>query len=166
VGVGTTFTVDLPVSDEGLTIGTPVESIESRLPDCSHLRVLIVEDEPGIREVLRLELDAAKVRVIEEAEDGRIGLATALAMKPDIIFTDLKMPQMDGVELVQALRAPDSGMHPMIFVVTGGVATAYDKVTRDSLSRLVDGYVLKPFSSAQIRACLSLAVAKLAKKSN
>ena len=71
------------------------------------LKVLIVEDEEMIRKGIVLTVDWAALDcvVVGEAANGLEGLEAARRLEPTLIITDLKMPQMDGIEMLRALRA-------------------------------------------------------------
>lgn len=77
-------------------------------------RVLVVDDDPDIRLLLRLEL-AAEGHEIVEAGDGRAALAELAAQAPDVVLLDMMMPVLDGWEV---LRAVDPDTAPPIVVVT------------------------------------------------
>jgi DNA-binding response OmpR family regulator len=103
-------------------------------------RILVVDDDPDIRLLLRLEL-AAEGHEILEAGDGEAALAAVLNQGPDVVLLDMMMPVLDGWEV---LRAVDPATAPPIIVVTA-------LTTRDS-EHLVDllelgafDVVTKPF---------------------
>lgn len=85
-------------------------------------KILIVDDDPQIRLVLGDRLKANGFQVIQ-AEDGIRGLEQAEKEKPDLIFLDLQMPKMDGMETLKHL----SGKHPEIIVI---ILTAYGSIER------------------------------------
>lgn len=87
--------------------------------------VLIVEDSQLLRDVLRDALVAGGF-VTMEAENGKIGLEVALEKHPDLIFLDLMMPVMDGMELYQKLRTDDWGASVPVIMLT---ATKTEKIT-------------------------------------
>ena len=70
-------------------------------------RVLVVEDDEGIREMLKYNLSSAGFSV-QEASDGAAGLRTARTARPDLILLDLIMPGLTGFDVVEALRAEES----------------------------------------------------------
>jgi CheY-like chemotaxis protein len=79
-------------------------------------KILLVEDEVDIAEVLR---DVLELRgfVVVLAFDGREGLAAARAHRPDLVITDLMMPAMDGIELIESIRQlPDLARMPIIAI--------------------------------------------------
>ena len=113
--------------------------------------ILIIDDDPQIRDVLRIALKQAGYAVAE-AGDGAEGLAKARNGRADLIVLDIGMPEMDGLELCRRLRADQDT--PVLFL------TARD----DEIDRVLgfelggDDYVTKPFSPreliARIRAIL------------
>lgn len=109
--------------------------------------VLVVDDEPQIRRLLRITLDAAGYAV-SEAETGRRGLAQIATQPPDAILLDLGLPDMSGVEVVRQVR--EWSQVPVI-VVTVQAAEA-DKVA--ALDAGADDYLTKPFSAAELTARL------------
>jgi two-component system KDP operon response regulator KdpE len=115
------------------------------------LRVLVVDDEPPIRKLLRMGLGTQGYRVIE-APDGRTALELARE-KPDLIILDLGLPDMQGLELLRTLRARDEGVP---IVVLSSRADEVAKV--QALDLGADDYVTKPFGMdellARIRAAL------------
>lgn len=68
------------------------------------LRVLLVEDEPGLQEVFTLILELEGAEVLR-ASDGREGLAYLPDWRPDLIVTDYMMPRMNGLQLIEQIRA-------------------------------------------------------------
>jgi two-component system KDP operon response regulator KdpE len=107
--------------------------------------ILVVDDDPGIRESLSKELRAAGYTTAV-ASDGREGLDRARSRDPDLILTDPAMPVSDGFELISAVRA--SSRTPIIVLsVRGGDP---DKVRALDLG--ADDYVTKPFSVAELLA--------------
>lgn len=118
----------------------------------SEARLLVVEDEPNIRELLATSLRFAGFEVLTAA-DGATALDLARREEPDLVVLDVMLPDLDGFEVTQKLR--DHGRHmPIVFV------TARDSVD-DKVKGLTvggDDYVTKPFSLeeviARIRAVL------------
>jgi signal transduction histidine kinase/DNA-binding response OmpR family regulator len=88
--------------------------------------VLVVEDDPATREVVRraLEQDGWLVR---EAPNGRAALEAVKSDVPDLVVLDLMMPEMDGFEFVSELRRLDAGHHLPVVVVTAKEVTAEDR---------------------------------------
>ena len=91
-------------------------------------RVLIVDDDPIVRQVVRDILEIAEYEV-SEAVDGPDGLVKAEALRPDVILLDLMMPCMDGYEVCRALKLkPETRRIPVI------IATASADVKLNSLA--------------------------------
>ncbi len=67
--------------------------------------ILVIDDEEMVRETFVLALSAVGYAV-EAAADGEEGLARAQAQRPDLVFLDLRMPGMDGVEVLRRLKSP------------------------------------------------------------
>jgi two-component system KDP operon response regulator KdpE len=107
--------------------------------------VLIVDDDPAIRQALSAELHAAGYPTLA-ASDGSEGLATFHASAPDVILTDLAMPRSDGFELISAIRG--SSRVPIIVLSVRGADA--DKVRALDLG--ADDFVTKPFSMNELLA--------------
>jgi two-component system OmpR family response regulator len=115
-------------------------------------RLLVVDDEPNIRELLSASLRYAGFEV-ETASDGQQALAMAETFRPDLLLLDVMMPGLDGFGVVRRMR--QSGRHTPVLFLTARDAAA-DKVSGLTLGG--DDYVTKPFSLdevlARIRAVL------------
>jgi two-component system KDP operon response regulator KdpE len=107
--------------------------------------ILLVDDDPAIRDSLSKELRAAGYTTVA-ATNGAEGVAAVQANAPDVILTDLAMPRSDGFELISALRA-SSAVPIIVLSVRGGDA---DKVRALDLG--ADDFVTKPFSVAELLA--------------
>ncbi|MBI5268224.1 MAG: response regulator [Burkholderiales bacterium] len=105
-------------------------------------KVLIIDDHPDIRRLVRLTLEFEQHQIME-AVDGRIGLEAARQWKPDIVLLDVMMPGMDGLETCRQLRADPSlaGTRVVLLTARGGSA---DRSA--GLAAGADEYVVKPFS--------------------
>jgi len=108
-------------------------------------QILVIEDEPGIRAVLRVLLEAERLRVIEAgtAERGEIEARTH---KPDLLLVDLGLPDDDGLELIRRVRK--WSLVPI--VVLSARTTESQKVA--ALDAGADDYVTKPFSAPELLA--------------
>lgn len=148
---GTTFVIELPLS---LKSQDQIDVNEARSSSGQlGFKVLVVDDEEGIREILRDLLEDAGCEVIE-AQDGRVALKKIDQHQPEIIFTDLKMPEMDGVEMIGELRARENFRLPKIVVITGAVRQVNAKQDEAELLAHVDAVVLKPFDEGEILSIL------------
>ena len=109
-------------------------------------RVLIVEDEKNIVDIIRFNLDREGYEVLE-AYDGEAGLALARAEKPDLILLDVMMPKMMGFDVCRALRA--EGDNVPVIILTAREEEE-DKVL--GLEIGADDYITKPFSMRELIA--------------
>ena len=108
-------------------------------------QILVIEDEPGIRAVLRLLLEAEHYRVIE-AGDGERGEIEARTHKPDLLLIDLGLPDEDGVAVIRRVRK----WSPVPIVVLSARTLESEKVA--ALDAGADDYVTKPFSAPELLA--------------
>ena len=108
--------------------------------------VLVVEDDPSITLGLRINLEAEGYRVLT-AGDGATGLETARREEPDLILLDLMLPEMNGFEVLQAIRGEGRTMPIIVLSARTG---EIDKVTGLELG--AEDYVAKPFSLAELLA--------------
>ena len=114
-------------------------------------RVLIIEDDPNVSEVVTRYLEREGYRV-ESAADGSAGLEMALAAPPDLVVLDLMLPSMGGLDVCRRLR--EAAPVPVIMLTARGEEA--DRITGLELG--ADDYVAKPFSprelTARVRAVL------------
>jgi two-component system KDP operon response regulator KdpE len=108
-------------------------------------KILIVDDEPQITRVLRTALSTQGYS-LRVAANGVQGLEAAHEWKPDLVITDLAMPEMDGVELCRELRAVSQV--PIIVLSV----RSQDRMKIEALDAGADDYVTKPFSIQELQA--------------
>jgi DNA-binding response OmpR family regulator len=108
-------------------------------------RVLVVDDEPMVRDVLARYLSQDGFEVIEAA-DGRAALERAAERPPDLVVLDLMLPEIDGYEVLRHLRA--SAPTPVIMLTARGEET--DRIVGLELG--ADDYITKPFSPREVVA--------------
>ncbi|HXD31974.1 MAG TPA: response regulator transcription factor [Pyrinomonadaceae bacterium] len=120
-------------------------------------RILVVDDEPQLRRVLRTGLKSRGYDV-RAAADGTSGFETFNDWQPDLVITDLAMPNMDGLELCRQLRAVSQV--PIIILSAKGE----EKVKVEALDIGADDFVTKPFGIdellARVRAALRRATSQ------
>jgi two-component system OmpR family response regulator len=108
-------------------------------------RILIVDDDPHIRQVLAFALGKAGMRTFE-AGDGESALAAVAAQRPDLVVLDINMPRMNGLDVCRKLRAGDDV--PILFL-----SSRDDEIDRVlGLELGGDDYVVKPFSPREVVA--------------
>lgn len=110
-------------------------------------RVVCVEDEPEMIDLIRLILSRKGFEVIG-ADGGKEGLETIRENKPDLILLDLMMPDMDGWEVYQQIKADKATSEIPVIVVTAK-AQSIDKVLGLHIAK-VDDYISKPFSPQEL----------------
>lgn len=119
--------------------------------------ILIVDDEAQIRKMLSIYLDASDFKV-EESENGKQAVRMSASVKPDLILLDLGLPDMDGKEVIAAIR---NWSQVPIVVLT---VRADDEEVVAALAQGADDYVVKPFNVdvllARIHANLRKAAVK------
>ncbi|MFP7296833.1 response regulator [Neobacillus niacini] len=125
-------------------------------------KLLIAEDETTIRKGLRYAADWEdySVTIVGEAEDGEIALEMAMERQPDILFVDINMPFLNGLELMRALR---EHLPEAIFIVISG----YDEFSYAQQALKMDAfdYLLKPVNKEDLIKTVKNAV-KLLEKNN
>ncbi len=172
VGFGTTFTVCLPllaVPEIEAQEATPVESppgdgvaasitgsltipVDVR-PDAppeeasdAATVVLVVEDNADMRAYIRSHLD--DLVTVTEAENGRQGVEQAQADVPDLILSDVMMPEMDGLELCAAVKADERTSHIPVVLLTARAQVEHRIAGFESGA---DAYLPKPFNAEELR---------------
>ncbi len=119
-------------------------------------RILVIEDDAGLREVLRALLEAEGYRVIL-AETGRRALIDARSHKPDAVLVDLGLPDRDGQEVIRSIRE----FSPVPMIVLSARTMESEKVL--ALDGGADDYVTKPFGSTELLARVRAALRRSAR---
>jgi CheY-like chemotaxis protein len=109
-------------------------------------KVLVAEDEADILDILSDILEGCGAEILK-AKDGVEALNIFQSQKVDALFTDLKMPNMNGEELIYSIREIDNSFP--IIVVSGGHSSGQD-VNNSNLRKKVQGFVEKPFNPSDI----------------
>jgi len=115
-------------------------------------KVVCIEDEPEMIDLVRLILGRKGFELIG-AVGGREGLETVRQVKPDLVLLDLMMPDMDGWEVYQQMKADDELRAIPVIVVTAK-AQSIDKVLGLHIAK-VDDYVTKPFGPQELLESVS-----------
>jgi two-component system KDP operon response regulator KdpE len=108
-------------------------------------QILVVEDEPGLRQVIRVLLEAEGHRVVE-AETAERALIEARSHKPDLMIVDLGLPDADGVEVIRRVRE----WSPLAVIVLSARTLEKEKIA--ALDAGADDYVTKPFAAGELVA--------------
>jgi CheY-like chemotaxis protein len=118
-------------------------------------KILVVDDEPLLRAMLRDALDAAGYTVLE-AEDGRSALVTAKAEHPDCILLDVIMPDLDGYQTCELLKAdPDLAAIPVLLISATTDLRVVDNAERVGAA----GILPKPFAAERVQHAVAMAIA-------
>lgn len=122
------------------------------------MRILIVDDEPIARQVLRELLeDIPGVTLAGEAASGPEAVDLVFRLRPDLLLLDLQMPGLDGIGVARALSAQDASRLPLIVYVT-----AYEQHALQAFDLGAVDYLLKPVRRERLRAALEKARTQLA----
>jgi two-component system cell cycle response regulator DivK len=111
-------------------------------------RILVVEDTPDNRQILRDLLTSAGYELVE-ATDGAAGVAAAIEHLPDLILMDIQLPVLDGYEATRRIKAHAATAGIPVIAVTS-YALSGDEVKARAAG--CDGYVAKPFSPRRLLA--------------
>ncbi len=148
-GRWTEFYVELPIvacEKPAETVGAPVDvQIEppvAAVSPATEGRILIVDDEPGIREVLKDVLICSGF-VVDTAANGQEALERISSNRYDLIISDLCMPEMDGPALYETVRNQDARLADRIIFVTGDTVSPK---SRGFLERTGNRWLSKPFN--------------------
>lgn len=166
-GQGSTFTVRIPLGKAHLPPESIVNGVDDYEPPSrseaserfeTHFdvlptveppehapRILIVEDHKDVRAYVRAFLQA-RYRVAE-ADNGRDGVRLAREIKPDLIVSDVMMPEMDGFELCNTIKNEPGLEHIPIVMLT---ARASDESRLEGLKNKADAYLVKPFKGSEL----------------
>lgn len=115
------------------------------------LRVVVADDEPDMRDYFRKILPRLGHRVVGVAQDGRELVDQVRTLKPDLVITDIKMPEMDGIEA--ASRIAEEFAVPVILV------SAYHdpELIHRAVADHILGYLVKPIKQADLEPAIALA---------
>ena len=155
--IGSKFTIVLPngsehFNEKELLNEVDVNKTEANFDDLiqDHKLILLVEDTEELRKAIKNELE--KNYTVLEASNGKDGLLIALSKNPDLIITDIMMPEMDGKELCHLIKTNFKTSHIPVIMLTA-LADIDDKI--EGLETGADAYVEKPFNVAILTATIN-----------
>lgn len=108
-------------------------------------RILIVDDNDLMRALLRGILRSESYVVIGETKNGALALEFIEKEKPDIVFLDVMMPEMDGLEALQNIKSKYP--QTVVIMITGNPSV---ENVQESIQNGADGFIVKPFNSAKV----------------
>ncbi len=114
-------------------------------------RIVVIEDNPHVRRILRSGLTAHDF-IVHEASDGKCGLTAVATRKPDLVILDLGLPDMDGIEVIRRVRAWTA----MPIIVLSACSQEDEKVA--AYAGGIDDYVEKPFGLLELIARIRVAL--------
>lgn len=121
-------------------------------------KVVVIEDESIVRRgiVQSINWDSVDCMVMGEAENGVRGIELIRRVQPDIVISDISMPGLNGIDMIEALKRED--INPKVIFLT-----AYDDFSyaRDALRLQVADYILKPFKDGEMEAAIMKITEKL-----
>jgi two-component system phosphate regulon response regulator PhoB len=109
-------------------------------------KILLVEDDPGLRRVVRITLERPSRRLLE-AEDGVQALRLIEAEQPDLVLLDWMIPGLSGIEIAQRLQRNGDGSGPAVVMLTG---RDQEEDRENGRQAGVFAYLVKPFSPLQL----------------
>jgi CheY-like chemotaxis protein len=111
-------------------------------------KVVFCEDDPMIRKLVQTALRSS-THDVHVAADGKEGLDLIARLRPDVVFSDVAMPEMNGFELADAMRArPDIAHIPIVFMTASVQREQIDECFRHGAA----GHLAKPFTMAELQA--------------
>jgi two-component system LytT family response regulator len=116
---------------------------------------IIIDDEENARELIKEYLaDYDDIEIIDECKDGFSGFKSIHKLNPDVVFLDIQMPKLTGLEMLEMLE-----INPVLIFVT-----AYDKFALEAFERNAADYLLKPFSKERFDSALNKTFSRLSSK--
>ncbi|RXK86081.1 hybrid sensor histidine kinase/response regulator transcription factor [Filimonas effusa] len=141
-----------PAEDDMTVVEGAAMITEKPAEDCilKQLSILVVEDDPDLRDFIKSVL--TDEYQVYEAKNGREGYEKAKLFMPDIILSDLMMPEMDGIAFLQKMRSDDNTSH-IPFILLTAKTSADDEL--EGINKGADDYITKPFSLKLLTAKIS-----------
>lgn len=120
------------------------------MADDHTLRVLIVDDERTMQVLLSKLVQQCGCRVVARADNGKAGLQLFKEKLPDIVFLDINMPKMDGMELLENIREESSDVQ--ICMVS---ADAYSDSVKKAITLGISGFIVKPLTISRVETVIN-----------
>ena len=119
-------------------------------PGIANLKFLVVDDDSIMRELLKSILRREGLTVVGDASDGEAALLKCETLEPHIVYLDINMPKLDGIQVLEKIRET----HPRIKVImVSGEATP--EFVHEAISKGACGFVVKPYNAAKILQSLA-----------
>ncbi|MEM6345147.1 MAG: tetratricopeptide repeat protein [Bacteroidota bacterium] len=162
LGQGTSFFISLPIPDDLTAISTAtaattlnpaalpsktIANAEATLAEKPEAeQILLIEDNPDIRAFVKEQIISFGYKV-HEAENGRLGLERAKEHIPDLIISDIMMPELDGYGVAKGMKEDERTSHIPLILLT---SKASEESKIQGLELGIDDYLLKPFNSREL----------------
>lgn len=122
------------------------------------LRILVVDDMSTSRGLITQALDSFGIANVAAVDNGKEALQSLAKSPVHLVISDYNMPEMDGLHLLQAMRASAATARTGFILITGRA----DQVIVDTGKKLgMNNYLLKPFEPANLRSCIEAVVGRL-----
>ena len=155
-GCGASFVIALPLAlahatrhDTDRTHSTPasIPELHVLLPDLTGVRILVVDDETDARELVKRVLEGQGA-CVTTAASGDEALSVLEAAQPDVVLSDVGMPDMDGYQLIRSIRASDSRVRRVPAIAVTAFARAEDR--KKAMLAGYQSHLSKPFDIAEL----------------
>lgn len=133
--------------------------IEEDVTASGRIRVALIDDNDLTRSALRLALPLDVVEVVAEASSGRQGLELCLREKPDIVFLDIVMPGLGGLDVLDAVKDA-LPMTEVLMVTASNDRQTIEQAVRSGAS----GFIIKPFRAGTVEDAVKKSIANLNRK--
>ncbi len=118
-------------------------------------RVLVVDDDPGVRGLMHLLLRRSEFEIVAEAEDGEQAVKLYAQVRPDCVLLDLMMPRVDGLTALRRIMHSDPQAR---VIICSGYRTA--DTVREAYAAGARDFVTKPFGRAELQGSLERSSAR------
>ena len=120
----------------------------------TRLTVILVDDNELTRAALRLMIDRDAYEIVGEAASGRSAIDCILRLQPDLVCLDIQMPDINGLDVLQAVKDAHPGTAVLMVTASNDVATI-----KRAISEGAAGFILKPFTQGTVHDSLRKAAA-------